>query len=100
MKWRKSRLRRLNQYQIATRSAATNSVLLFGKLRGQFWSNLVFINEIDLSEAVKHGCLLGCSDKIQDVAIFFHKMIKNAIENLEKLPWPPTALCLITPCSQ
>ena len=43
-----------------------------GKILGQYQSDLVFSNETDLSEAVKHGYLLGCSDKIQDVAILLH----------------------------
>ena len=49
-----------------------------GKIQCQYQSVLVFSNESDLSEAVKHGHLLGCSDKIQDVGILMHKMIKNA----------------------
>ena len=52
------------------------------------------MTETDLSEAVKNGYLLGCSDKIQDVAILLHKMVKKAFEKAEKLPWPPTASCL------
>ena len=67
-----------------------------GKIQDQYQSNLVSSNKTDLSEAVKHGYLLGCSDKIQDVAILLHKMIKNAFEKAEKLPWPPTASCLTT----
>ena len=67
-----------------------------GKIQDQYQSDLVFSNETDLSEAVKHGYLLGLSDKIQDVAILLHKIIKNAFEKAEKLPWPPTASCLTT----
>ena len=67
-----------------------------GKIQGQYQLDLVFSDKTDLSEAVKHGYLLGCSDKIQDVAILLHKMIKNAFEKAEKLPWPPTASCLTT----
>ena len=55
-----------------------------GKIQGQYQSDLVFSNETDLSEAVKHGHLLGCSDKIEDVGILMHKMIKNAFEKAEK----------------
>ena len=33
---------------------------------GQFQSDLVFSNNISLSEAVKNGYLLGCSDILQD----------------------------------
>ena len=52
-----------------------------GKIQDQYQSNLVSSNKTDLSEAV---------------AILLHKMIKNAFETAEKLPWPPTASCLTT----
>ena len=35
-----------------------------GKIQNQYQSDLVFSNETDFSEAVKHGYLLGCLDKI------------------------------------
>ena len=50
------------------------------KILGQYRSDLVFSNETDLSKAVKYGYLLECSEKIPDVAIFLHKMIKNVFE--------------------
>ena len=67
-----------------------------GKIRGQYQSDLVFGNETDLSETVKHGYLLGCLDKIWDVAILMHKIMKNTFEKAEKLPRSPTASCITT----
>ena len=58
---------------------------------GKFLSDLVFSNETSLSKAVKHGYLLGCSDLIQDVAAFLRKVIRDAFERTDELPWPPTA---------
>ena len=54
--------------------------LNLSKIHGQHQSDLVFGDESGLSEAVKHRYLLGCSDKIQDVGILLHKMIKDAFE--------------------
>ena len=52
-----------------------------GKIKVQHQSDIVLSNETDLSEAVKHGYLLECSDKIWDISILLHKMIKHALEN-------------------
>ena len=39
---------------------------------------------------------MGCSDKIQDVGILLHKIVKNAFKKAEKLFCLPTASCLTT----
>jgi hypothetical protein len=72
------------------------SFVSLGKKSGQVQSDLVFSNEIDLSEAVKNGYLLGCSDMIHDVGILLRNIIKDAFQKAEQLPWPPTASYLQT----
>ena len=62
----------------------------------QLQSELVFSNETSLAEAVKNGYMLGCSNMIDEVGKFLHRVIKYAFEKGDVLPWPPTASYLQT----
>ena len=63
---------------------------------GQLQSELVFRNETSLAEAVKNGYMLGCSNMIDEVGKFLHRVIKDAFEKGDAVPWPPTASYLQT----
>ena len=63
---------------------------------GQLQSELVFSNETSLAEAVKNGNMLGCSNMIDEVGKFLHRIIKDAFEKGDALPWSPTASYLQT----
>lgn len=58
---------------------------------GKLQSELIFSNETNLAEAVKNGYMLGCSNMIDDVGNFLHRVITDAFEKGDPLPWPPTA---------
>ena len=47
---------------------------------GQLQSELVFSNETSLAEAVNNGYMLGCSNMIDEVGKFLHRVIKYAFE--------------------
>ena len=63
---------------------------------GQLQSELVFNKEASLAESVKNGYMLGCSHMIDEVGKFLHRVIKDAFEKGDALPWPPTASYLQT----
>ena len=72
------------------------SFVNFDRRGGQLQQSSLFSIETSLAEAVKNGYILCCSNIIDEVGKFFHRVIKYGFEKEDALPWPPTASYLLT----
>ena len=62
---------------------------LFNK--GKFPTYLVYSSHIDVGSAIRCAYELGTKDLVIEVAGFLRKVILEAFQNSEALPWPPSA---------
>lgn len=72
------------------------SIVSLDRWSGKLQSALVFSNALDLPTAVRNSFYLRkeSSEKMDDVALQLHQIIKDAFLKADDMPWPPTATYL------